>query len=75
MHCEVYIYMCVYLYIVTSHVYSMDHPASEVLFKKQVEYAETEKPEEEETTKIDPEGRVLGKLKDERQDGLVPKIA
>ena len=53
----------------------MDHPASEVFYKKQVEYAETEKPEEEETTKIDPEGRVLGKLKDERQDGLVPKIA
>ena len=51
----------------------MDHPASEVFYQKQVEYAE--KPEEEETTKIDPEGRVLGKLKDERQDGLVPKIA
>lgn len=67
MHCELY------LYILPSHVYSMDHPASEVFYQKQVEYAE--KPEEEETTKIDPEGRVLGKLKDERQDGLVPKIA
>ena len=72
---SIYIYIHVHLYIVTSHVYSMDHPASEVFYKKQVEYAETEKPEEEETTKIDPEGRVLGKLKDERQDGLVPKIA